>query len=440
MSGVAQSAGPGAGNWRERLVLVAALSFVLMTILAGPARMTLSAVGLSPLIYLPNLLMLAAIGWQVLAEPMQRGFTALNLIALVIPAFAVAVGLQFCPPVQVAMGLYVMLPLIFGIACGPVLLARWDSVGRVVPLLWLVVVAGVLANQLVEYPWEGFGYSVGDLDVEGSRQWYATGGGKRLAGFSRASFDAAVQVQLMGILLAIQTRSRLLRTLVWALTIAAILPTNSKGILMVAAVMTPIVLFRGVLPESPLRALPALFGAVGLALPMATLVFTFSSPLSDPFLANATFSFYDRLNYMWPEAWSLLDEKGHVLLGRGIGGIGTAQNYFEPALFNAGDNLFMYWFVVFGWAALPGFLLILLRTLRLRPFRDPEEMRIYCLLLATLVYGTMTNIVENAIFALVTGVVIRWLCASPVRRRADGEGSSTVTQSTPGGTPHAAIA
>jgi hypothetical protein len=152
---------------------------------------------------------------------------------------------------------------------------------------------------------------------------------------------------------------------------------------------------------------------MGLALPTATLLFTFNSEFSNPTLANATFSFYDRLNYMWPEAWELLRQHGNLLLGRGIGGIGTAQTYFEESLFNAGDNIFMYWFVVFGWAALPGFALLILKTLKLRPHGSAEQMRIFCLLLATIVYGTMTNIVENAAFAIVCGMLVRWLCSTP---------------------------
>ncbi len=398
---------------RERFVLLAGLSYVLMTVLAGPARMYLSITGLSPLIYVPNLLLLMSIGWQILAEPRERGFSALHLVALVIPCYALAIGLQFLSPVQAAMGFYVLLPFWFGIACGSVVLEHWQKVGRIVPLLWLLVVFGVMANRVVDYPWEGFGYNVGNLEVEGSRQWWANGGVKRIAGFARASFDAAVHVQLAGILLVLQTRSSLLRLLIWAVTIAAIVPTNSKGVLLVVVVLTPIVLLRDKLPETPLRTLPLLFGGIGLALPLSTLLFTFNSPLKDPTLANATYSFYDRLNYMWPEAWALLSEHGNLLLGRGIGGIGTAQTYFEGTLFNAGDNLFMYWFVVFGWVALPGFALLLMRSLRVRPFRSAAEMRLYCLLLATLVYGTMTNIVENALSALVCGMVVRWLLSAP---------------------------
>ncbi|NIN83088.1 MAG: hypothetical protein GTO39_21380, partial [Pseudomonas stutzeri] len=74
-----------------------------------------------------------------------------------------------------------------------------------------------------------------------------------------------------------------------AITIAAIVPTNSKGVLLVVVVLTPIVLLRDKLPETPLRTLPLLFGGIGLALPLSTLLFTFNSPLRDPTLANATY-------------------------------------------------------------------------------------------------------------------------------------------------------
>jgi hypothetical protein len=413
MSGVLSAQPQFIPDMRERFVLFAALAYIAMTLLAGPARMYLSLAGVAPLIYIPNLLIMLAIAWQFFAGSHTHGFSPLSLIALLLPIYAAVIGMQFVSPLQTAMGVYVLMPFWFGLCCGPLLIRHWHLAGRAVPFLWAIAVAGILANLYIEYPWEGFEYELGDLDVEGSREWYAAGGVKRLAGFARASFDAAVHVQLLGILLTLQVRSPLMRILVWAITIAAIVPTTSKGMLLVTMVLTPVVLLRNALPESPLRALPALFGMIGLALPTATLLFTFNSEFSNRTLANATFSFYDRLNYMWPEAWELIRQHGNLLLGRGIGGIGTAQTYFEESLFNAGDNIFMYWFVVFGWAALPGFALLILKTLKLRPHGSDEQMRIFCLLLATIVYGTMTNIVENAVFAIVCGTLVRWLCSTP---------------------------
>jgi hypothetical protein len=405
-------------KWRQRLILVTALAFVLAHAFAGPLRMYLASAGLSPLIYIPNVMMMAAIAWQIVAEPHARGFTALTLIALLAPLYGITVGLQYMPLFQVGMGVYVLLPLWFGLSCGQVLWSNWRALSRFLPLLWIAVVGGILVNQIVEYPWEGFEYNVASLDVEGARQWYAGGGNKRLAGLARSSFDAATHIHILGLLLALSTRSALIRTVIWCVTLYAIIPSNSKGILATSVVLTPLVIFRRALPESLYRVLPPLFGLIALSLPLATLLFEFNNQFSNPTLANATYSFYDRLNYMWPEAWDLLSHNGHALLGRGIGGIGTAQTYFESALFNAGDNIFMYWFVVFGWAAFPAFVLVLLKSLRLRPFRSEVELRVYALLLAMLAYGAMTNIVENAMLALVCGMVVRWLCSTPERQMA----------------------
>ena len=112
---------------------------------------------------------------------------------------------------------------------------------------------------------------------------------------------------------------------------------------------------------------------------------------------------------MWPRAWELLHHHGHPLWGRGMGGVGTPQTYFEPDRFNAADNLFLYGFVVSGWIALPGFLLLLLSSLRLQPWRSEADTAAFCLLLATLTYGITANVVESGFFAMAAGMAVRRL-------------------------------
>ena len=399
---------------RDKLVLFAGLAYLTFAVFSGPVRMTLTQIGLSPLIYLPNGLLLLAALWTVLDEPLKEGFTAVRLIALTVLLSAVLVGLQHNPIKQVAMGIWVLLPFWYGLSCGAVLLRHWDRVQQALPVLWAFATFGALANLIITWPWEGFSYSVGGLDVEGSREWWAAGGTKRVAGFARSSFDAAVQVQLLGIATALKQSRLSSRLLVWALTFAAIYVTTSKGVLLVFLALTPLIVLRQLLPTLLHRPQPICVGLLGLALPTSSLLFSFTPDTSGgASIVNALSSFYDRLNDMWPRAWDLLADQGNLLLGRGIGGIGTAQTYFEAERFNAADNLFMYWFVVFGLVALPGFLLMLLRTLRLNPFRSPEHLVVFSLLMATLVYGLTTNIVENAAFAIAAGLVIRFLAESP---------------------------
>lgn len=398
---------------RQKIILFSLLAFFLVSAFSGPTRMGLSMVGLSALTYLPNAFMLLMIGVQIILEPYEKGYRELNLIAILLALFTIVISLAFLPLKQTAMGIYVLIPFLFGIVCGPIIINHVHRISKVAAYLWAAVVTGIILNSILTYPWEGFGYSLGSLEVEGSRQWYATGGTKRLAGFGRSSFDAATQAQILGLLAVLAFRRLSVKLIIWCLTAYAIFLTTSKGILGVFIVLTPIIFFKKLLPESLLRGLPLTLGLIGISFPLSTLFFTFDSQFTNPTLANITYSYYDRLNYMWPEAWRLLSEHGNMFIGRGIGGIGTAQTYFEPSLFNAADNVFLYWFVVFGWSALPIMALILLRSLRIKPQQSDENFIIFCLLISVLVYGMLTNIVENALFALVFGLLIRWLCATP---------------------------
>ena len=59
------------------------------------------------------------------------------------------------------------------------------ALGLVV-LVWVTVLVGVVINNMLSYPWEGFSYTVGEVEVVSSREWENIGGGKRLAGPVRA--------------------------------------------------------------------------------------------------------------------------------------------------------------------------------------------------------------------------------------------------------------
>ena len=50
----------------------------------------------------------------------------------------------------------------------------------------------------------------------------------------------------------------------------------------------------------------------------------------------------------WPAALDFLKSAGDPFLGRGIGGIGVSQLYFEKQYYIPGDNLFVYAFGYFG--------------------------------------------------------------------------------------------
>ena len=330
-------------------------------------------------------------------------------MTLLVIGYSILVGIFHTPIFQVLFGIYALLPFWFGLASSDIIFRHWHFVLTISKWLWFLVVSGVILNFWIAFPWEGFGYSVGDLDVVSSREWENIGGGKRLAGFSRASFDAALQALLLGLIVALGTRNLGLRLVVWCITFLSIYLTTSKGVYNMFAVLTPIVILGSRLPASLIRWWPLALGLIALFLPMTPLFMDVNFYIRNEQLSNLTYSFLDRLNDMWPNAWKLLDNQGSTLWGRGLGGIGTPQTYFESSRFNAADNNILYWFVIFGWVALPGFLLLLLRSLRLNPWRHPVEAAGFCLLLATLVYGITANVVESGFFAIAAGMSVRFL-------------------------------
>lgn len=395
-------------DWVQALTLLSLLSYCFTAAITGPFRWAAGMVGLTPIVYLPQVLMLMSTALVLIWET-RHGLLPLRAMSLLVIAYAVLVGLFHTPITQVLFGIYTLLPFWFGLSCAEVIFRHWPAIFRVSVWLWVLVVVGVLLNNWIAYPWEGYGYSVGDLDIVSSREWENVGGGKRLAGFSRASFDAALQALLLGLIVVLNLRATWLRWLVWGTTFMTIYMTTSKGVYNMFVVLSPIVLLGARLPASAVRWWPLAMGLVALLLPMSPLFMDVNFYIRDQELANLTFSFWDRLNDMWPNAWKLLENQGNMLWGRGLGGIGTPQTYFEASRFNAADNIFVYWFVIFGWVALPGFLLLLLRSLRLNPSRHTVESAGFCLLLATLVYGITANVVESGFFAIAAGMSVRYL-------------------------------
>lgn len=400
----------------DRWVLFVALVFLLSETLGGALRYGLSLVGFHPLIYVPKMLVLAILLATLLRALVGGRINGLYLGALVVLGPSALAGLLYTTGFfQVSFGLYVLSPLLFGIVAYPTFRRTWPKLKPYVTILWLVAATGVLLNSCYVFPWEGFSYHLAGLDIEASRKW-TTIGIKRVAGFSRASFDAAIQIFLLGLFLIVIMCRRKLRVIVWMITGVTIALTTMKTIMAVYLAFTILLLFWKFVPRLVLLSLPTMAAFIGIMLPLSTLFTNYQLNLNDSVSLFLFRSFGERLSHTWPVALELIQQHGTALLGRGIGGIGTPQKYFEVSLANPADNIYVYLYAIFG----IGMLFIismyagLVRRLSFRA--NPLDAYFYFVVLAILIGGLTTNVMESAYLTLFAGLSVHHLVAKRYAR------------------------
>ncbi len=377
----------------------------------GVVRWVLDMVGAAALTYIPNLMMLACIVGIVGFDFVRQRTTGLTLLFLALTGLALTVGIfNTGNPPQALFGLWVLLPFLFGLACGPVIISDNPIITWVLYPLFLLAVGGVLVHSVVAYPWVGVSYQVGGVELEGAREWTTTGGAQRLSGLARSSFDVAGQIVVVAGLLSLGIRNGFARVLLWALCSAAVSLSTSKGILL-ALLMTVVASEALIRRRGALLAGIFIVGIFWLVVPpfMGWTMDWSNESRTD--LNNPLYgSFIDRMNDMWPRALDLAHAHGLPLLGRGLGGIGVPLSIFESDLSNAGDNVFVYCYVLIGVLCLPFFILGFVELIK-RCWHLGRGQSGAMLVLAVIVnwYGGVSNILEHAVLALAMGIVCRSL-------------------------------
>jgi hypothetical protein len=279
--------------------------------------------------------------------------------------------------------------------------------------MFLIAIGGVIINSFVSYPWVGVSYQIGGVEVEGAREWQTSGGNARLSGLARSSFDVAGQIVVAAGLLSLQIRHPLARLFLWTLCTVAVSLSTSKGILL-ALLMT--IIASEALIRRHARALGFTF-VIGIFWMFVPPILGWTMDWQEAArtdIDNPLYgSFIDRMNDMWPKALDLAVVHGLPLLGRGLGGIGVPVSIFEPALANAGDNVFVYCVVLIGVFAVPIFVIGITVLLKLCNQLGREDVR-DVMLLAVIInwYGGVSNILEHALLALTMGIMCRYIAAS----------------------------
>jgi hypothetical protein len=388
--------------------------FLVFQVLEGVLRFALDAFGLFAVIYIPKVLMLFAI--PILITNKMKISSGFAITAVVFGVSFVWGLINLGNIQQPLFGVWMFIPLIFSVlAADEITLAeaRYMVLFRI--LVWLSA-GGVILNLFVNFPWSGASINFGGQSLVASRQW-ASDGISRYGGFSSSSFGAATQIVIFAMCIVAFSKSKLEIVLTWLVGGAGIFITTSKGVVVGYIIST--LYFLSLLLSSNVQKGGAgrylrmawslvlvLIVAIMVVLPIAAInsyvELSFHSTL-EKFLLE---SFSDRLSYMWPASLGLLNGDWHWLVGRGIGGIGTAQEYFELPLYVSGDNIFVYLTVTFGvvltslliFAAIFGVCKNFILG-KIHPLLFP-----FILVMST--YGIFANIVEDPVASSMIGISI----------------------------------
>jgi len=401
----------------SRLSLLLLAGFLAISAFEGAFRYYAAHAGVTWLVYLKDVLIIAAlfagIGRALLTTLRNPPF----LVVLCFVVFGTIIGVLSLHDIrQPLFGAKTWLPLLCGTIMAPAIDARSICFRLTCGLLWALTIAGVVLTSRWHAPWVGFEYEIGGMVVEGSREW-SIGGVDRIAGFSRSSFDAALQCLFLGIVLASSLRFYLFSLGIWILTGIGIYLTTSRSALVALAVAMGLHFLVVIHPVTQRLAklAVALLAVVVVALPFGADYYYKNKAVSSQGAQSvvSASSFEERATKTWPDAFQLQQRGGNWLVGRGMGGAGVGQKVFETRLYNPGDNFFMYLWVAFGVMGL-----VLVGFIPFQAWRAPialdENRRLGMILAGTfLCVGFTLNGIESPVPSLFLGLALFWLTTPP---------------------------
>jgi hypothetical protein len=401
------------------------VAYVLSQAFDAVLRWLLNLAGAAAVIYLRDYSLIVVVLFGLYLLMRERRNIARTFWVLWALALSGCISLLSGIPVpQMLFGLKIWLPFVTGFVLVETGLLPALHRPRAWALLWGVTCLGVLVNYVYRYPWAALMIQLGDVTVTGQRG-ATTFGVARLAGFTRANYDAAILVLMLYIYLLFCFKSRLVRallTLVSGVVIALTTTKGAAGAFLLTVLLVPVV---GAIRRPGSRLKLPLVGALMLLALIGMLVPLVISQVALPSLRPHTLgnwllaSFVDRASNTWPQALALISN-WQWLTGRGIGGIGAAQQVWEAARFNPADNLFIYLYVTAGLAGAALYLFYAFGSCKLALHRPMHRM-MFVGLAALFAYGLTVNIVESAAAAMALGALAGALSAPALQRVSEAE-------------------
>jgi hypothetical protein len=389
----------------DRLSFLFGLLYLTSFIFDSPLRWSLSLVSAEAAMYLRDVGAVVVIAIMLGRHLIFGTSSPVTLLAYFVGIFALYGFYQTDSLAQSVVGVKLLLPLLLGVSLAASVLHYWDEFRLWLYFVWFFSVAAVFYNYFFEMPWAGATFSSAMGEASVSREW-TTAGVRRLAGLSRASYDAAAICAVGACLTLSDTRLHAAaRYFLFFVSSLAVVLTTSKGPLIALAFVFMWSLAIKLFLVRDVSVVSYMLSSASFVLPALFYVY-------DIRFENAAFilsSFAERINSMWPSAYDNMDNSLNLFFGRGVGGIGTAQYFGEADIYNSADNFAVY---VYGSMGLVGVGLFywFLHRFSCNVLRaDINFGYLPCLkfwLLFWLVCGFVTNMFEQPLLAFVIGLLV----------------------------------
>jgi hypothetical protein len=317
--------------------------FVIYDVLQAPIKYYTSNLGGDLLYYVLKVGLLIVSFWKfrIFSNKYSKVFLLFLFFEFIYSTLVngdVLTGLLFIP---------VIIPLIFALSYPSVIIRLFQN-NILMWFLLLISLLGVLFELNFSVPWSGYSTIVNGYEVEVSRQW-SYNGIRRISGFSRSSYELASWSCIFSICLLRNFNYKfILSIIVFSLTTFIIYQSTTK-ILLVSFFI--VFFFYSLVPRLiDIKYRIDFFSifivvSIGVLFPLLSILDYIGN------IPNVSFldSLYIRVNFTWPDAFSLIDNSIlYSLFGLGIGGIGSVQAKFGSFNYNPGDNFFVYTYCSIG--------------------------------------------------------------------------------------------
>lgn len=405
--------------------------WLIITLFESPIRYLLYLGGVPQLIYIKDVIILFILLIGLLNIFLIKKINKIVLYIIILVMLGVVFSvINKLNVLQIIFGLKVFLPFLSGFIIAYYYPKVIYDIAKLSKYYLIISSIGIILDYFVNFPWKGLNYSIMSYEVEGNRSW-TTFGIERLSGFQRSSFDAAIFMYIL-LLLNYIYRSlnkpkgyiNLFNFLLYLLGIISILLTTSKSSYIALLSLLIIILFikssryfKNSLSTWLTKAFLFILFLNGIIPPIISLIY--QKNYHNKYISNVIYfisqekyqiyfaSYLDRIYNTWPNSLDLLFSSITPFFGRGIGGIGASQQFFEPLKYNFADNIYVYLFVTYGVFAVFLFLLIAGYVLKLKKI-DKNNYIITLLLSTIFTFGATINYIESTTLLLFTGVFLAY--------------------------------